>query len=277
MTKNGYYLLVFSVCTAFVVSCGGKTDMNNTKSHQSTEQVILLDTGTVIDSEYLFNGVNFNNWTFSVKDSLNNIQLDDIFEIENGVIHVLGKPEDISTQSFAGIITKREYDTYVLSLQYKWGEKKFKPRHEFVRDAGVLLHVHGEDVIWPKSVECQIQEGDTGDIWAIGTQVTSRVQNIILNYAPEGDLVTRGGEGINFSRFHRGYDWEKPHGEWNQLEIIVNGDYAKYSLNGYVVNEAIDMKYWNQETKKMEPLTKGKILLQAEGAEVFYRNILLKE
>lgn len=224
----------------------------------------------------LFNGINLDNWYFTTRDTAYTGTVADIFAIENGVIHVLGKPDNLSEQTFAGITTRESYSKYKLTLDYKWGEKKFKPRHELVRDAGLLFHVHGKDIIWPKSVECQIQEGDTGDIWAIGTQVTSTVSSIIRNYSPDGDAITRGGEGIKFSRFHRGYDWEKPHGQWNHLEIVVNENNAKYSLNGYVVNEALDMRYWNQETEQMEPLTEGRILLQAEGAEIYYRNVFLE-
>lgn len=247
------------------------------KTDHTTQRVPNSNSKTVTDGQtMLFNGTNFDNWNFTTRDTTYTGSVTDIFAVENGVIHVLGKPDDLSTQTFAGITTKQSYSKYKLTLDYKWGEKKFKPRHEFVRDAGVLFHVHGEDVIWPRSVECQIQEGDTGDIWAIGTQVTSKVSPVIRNYSPEGDSITRGGEGIKFSRFHRGYDWEKPHGQWNHLEIVVNGKDAKYSLNGHVVNEALDMKFWNQETKKMEPLTEGKILLQAEGAEIYYRNVFLE-
>ena len=61
----------------------------------------------------------------------------------------------------------------------------------------------------------------------------------------------------------------------NHREIVVNDNNAKYSLNGYVVNEALDMRYRNEETSPMEPLTEGKILLQADGAEIYYRSIFL--
>ncbi len=226
----------------------------------------------------LFNGENLDNWSFSKRDTTYTNDVYSIFSIEDGVIHVYPNQEHNSEQTFAGIITKKSYSKYLLSLEYKWGENKFKPRHEFVRDAGVLFHVHGEDVIWPNSVECQIQEGDTGDIWAINTQVSSKVNATIRNYSTIGELVTRGGiDAPKFHRFHRGYDWEVPHGEWNKLEIEVNGENAKYTLNGKVVNEALNMKYYDKHTNTALPLTKGKILLQAEGAELYYRNIFIKE
>jgi hypothetical protein len=36
------------------------------------------------------------------------------------------------------------------------------------------------------------------------------------------------------------------------------------------------MKKWDAGQNKWTPLTKGKILLQAEGSEIFYRNITLQ-
>lgn len=271
--KNNYLkttLPCYLLLLTGIISCQISVKKENKTETNIDEPLVAIENA-------LFKSDNFDGWIFSTRDTTFSGTVDDIFTINNGVLHALGKPKNLSEQTFAGLTTEKEYSRYILTLEYKWGEKKFKPRHEFVRDAGVLLHVHGDDVIWPSSVECQIQEGDTGDIWAINTQVTSKVQNVILNYSPNGDLITRGGEGVRFSRFHRGYDWEKPHGEWNQLKIEVDGDYAKYTLNDQVVNEAIDMKYWNEETQQMEPLTKGKILLQAEGAEVYYRHIALKE
>ena len=61
------------------------------------------------------------------------------------------------------------------------------------------------------------------------------------------------------------------------MEVEVRGDYAKFTVNGHVVNEAIDMKFWDNEAMQYKPLTEGKILLQAEGAELYYRNVMIKE
>jgi hypothetical protein len=55
---------------------------------------------------------------------------------------------------------------------------------------------------------------------------------------------------------------EKPHGEWNQLELVVDRDHVKYFVNGKLVNEATELN-----------ATKGKILFQTEGAETYYRNL----
>lgn len=197
-----------------------------------------------------------------------------IFTVNDaGEIHVYPRAQPGSTQPFAGLVTRASYSRYVLRLEYRWGEHKFAPRAEAVRDAGVLFHLHETNVIWPASVECQIQEGDTGDIWAIQTRVTSPVQNVIRNYSEKGTLETRGGKEARFARFHRSYSHEQP--GWNKLELTVDGATAEYRVNGHLVNAVTRMERWDDAAQAYVPLTSGRILLQAEGAELFYRNISL--
>jgi hypothetical protein len=57
----------------------------------------------------------------------------------------------------------------------------------------------------------------------------------------------------------------------------VKCDNSKFYINDHFVNEAIAMKKWDAKLNAWIPLTKGKILLQAEGSEVFYKNVLLQE
>ncbi len=220
----------------------------------------------------LFNGKDLDGWYVVIRDQ-GKVLNQDIFKASGDTIHVYPTQVDGSNQPFAGLITKESYSHYKLTLEYKWGEAKFEPRYERVRDAGIMYHLFGDEIIWPNSLECQIQEGDTGDVWLVGAQAESRVQSVIRNYSPNGDLVTRGGEGARFARFHRGYYWEKP--GWNQIELIVEGDDSRFYVNGKLVNEIIDARY-PTESGSWRPLTQGKILLQAEGAEIFYRNIYLE-
>ena len=58
---------------------------------------------------------------------------------------------------------------------------------------------------------------------------------------------------------------EKPHGEWNVLEMVADGDRVKYWVNGTFVMEGSEASE-----------TKGKILFQSEGAELFFRRIELR-
>lgn len=148
----------------------------------------------------LFNGENLDGWYTSI-DREGKKGRKSIFTVTDGVIHAYASHKNGSEQPYGGLITESSYSNYHLTLEYKWGKKKFVPRHDFVRDAGVIFHMRLPDTLWPKGVECQIQEGDTGDLWVIGTRATSRVQNVIRNYLPTSELVTRGSPNQRFDRF----------------------------------------------------------------------------
>jgi len=61
-------------------------------------------------------------------------------------------------------------------------------------------------------------------------------------------------------------DNEKPSGDWNRIEIIANKGKCTHIVNGVIVNEAEHVS-----------LRSGRILIQSEGAETYYRKIDLKE
>jgi hypothetical protein len=65
-------------------------------------------------------------------------------------------------------------------------------------------------------------------------------------------------------------DAEKPAGEWNTLDLYVLGDRAVHVVNGVPVMEVHDLKADGR------PLTHGAIQLQSEGAETFFRDIVLE-
>ncbi|WP_321996643.1 DUF1080 domain-containing protein [Draconibacterium orientale] len=257
--------------------------MNENLKYVSIHLIVLLVNALTVSSVFsqnherdgyarLFNGKDLHNWDILIDEKGSDRNL---FVVENETIHVYANKVDKELHSFGGIVTKKKYNNYILTLEYKWGTKKFEPRYDFVRDAGIIFHMHGEEKIWPNGVECQIQEGDTGDLWAIGTRVSSTVQNVIRNYSEKGDTITRGNLEQRFQRFHRAYCWEKP--GWNKIEITVNEDQALFKINGKEVNRAINMRYWDEVDDCWQPLKKGKILLQAEGAEIHYRNVFIKE
>ena len=58
---------------------------------------------------------------------------------------------------------------------------------------------------------------------------------------------------------------ESPAGEWTRLEVVAQGDRLTYIVNGKVVNEGV-----------RSSLTDGKIIIQSEGAEIFFRRIDLE-
>jgi len=225
----------------------------------------------------LFNGKNLDGWYVAIQGK-GRVAEQNIFRAADGAIQTYPDAAGGSPQPFAGLITEAEYGDYRLTLEYKWGVRKFAPRAfpDSVRDAGVCYDVHGADVIWPSSLECQIEEGDTGDVWAINTRATSTVHPENLNFvtlADGGVPTTRGFKPKGFQRFLRSYSYETP--GWNQVEVTVRGDTATYRINGHVNNRVTGLKTWDAATASWKPLTRGKILLQAEGSEIFYRNVSL--
>src|SRR5581483_7497704 len=108
----------------------------------------------------LFNGKTLDGWFVLIKDQgERNKDTNHLVQVDDGAIHMYKDAENGSTQPFGYIATEKEFTSYRLRLQYKWGEKKFAPRAKpgQRRDAGLLYHVV-EDKVWPVSVECQIQE-----------------------------------------------------------------------------------------------------------------------
>jgi Domain of Unknown Function (DUF1080). len=59
-------------------------------------------------------------------------------------------------------------------------------------------------------------------------------------------------------------DLEKPTGEWNRSEVIADGDSLTNLVNGVVVNHGTKSSH-----------TAGKIQLQSEGAEIYFRRVEL--
>jgi hypothetical protein len=199
---------------------------------------VRADVGTVTP---LFNGRNLDGFYTYLPSHGKNSDPEGIFTVHDGMVHVLGK-------EFGYFCTEKEYENYHLVVEFKWGEKRFPPRATAKRDSGILMHCVGPDKVWMKSIECQIQEGDTGDFWLVdGTSITS-----------DGQQKTGG-------RIIKKKDAEKPTGEWNTVEVICDGDKIQHIVNGVLVNEGTAAS-----------VTKGKILLQSEGAEVFYRKIELR-
>jgi hypothetical protein len=105
----------------------------------------------------LFNGSNFDGRDIFIKDRGRNQDPNRVFQVENGVIHVSGT-------EFGYILTQKEYSNYYLSCEFKWGEATHAPRKDKAGDSGILFHVTGPDMIWPRSIEYQFIEGGTGDI-----------------------------------------------------------------------------------------------------------------
>lgn len=188
----------------------------------------------------------------------------------------------ISGEIWGALISQAEYANYELRLQYKWGQERHTPRAEAPRNTGVLYHSTGPDgafwSYWMRSAEFEVMEGATGDFTAVdGIEASSRTiwdssaGYPWVRYAGDGEPTTVAGP---LFRIAAQADHENPTGEWNQLDLIVDGDSAVHKVNGRIALEVDGLRH--DVDGKTVPLTKGAIQLQSEGAEVFFRRIEIR-
>ena len=182
----------------------------------------------------------------------------------------------ISGQIYGGLTSREEFDSYHLSLEFRWGEKKWEPRLDEIRDSGLLIHCVGEHGafwnVWMQSLECQIQEGDCGDFIALaGTRATMPVRK--KGKRSFYDAKSEVFEEVR-GKVPHGPSKEKPVGEWNTIEVYAVGQKAVFLVNG-TPNMAMT-KTLQTVDGKLKPLTRGKLQIQSEAAEVEYRRIKIR-
>lgn len=210
---------------------------------------------------------------------------------ERGIFTVMimeeGKPVlRVSGEIYAALTTKEEYENYHLKLEFRWGEKKWPPRLTEKRDSGVLYHCVGRHGafwnVFMHSLECQIQEDDCGSFYRVGSTLAKVPVDAALKLDPKQKLRPKfnpDGELREFAPGKNGtvlspVSHEKPHGEWNIIEVMTVGDQAVHIVNGRVV---MGLQQIRQESGDGAiPLKRGRIQIQSEGAELFYRQIAIR-
>lgn len=189
----------------------------------------------------------------------------------------------VSGDGWGAIISKGEYENYHLRLQFKWGKLKWGQRKNGNKDSGLLYHSvgpYGADYgAWMRAQEFQVEEGNCGDFWgcAGGSADIPAVKKSETDYvySTSGTLTTFSESNKQGRHcIKQGISYEKSSGEWNTLDLYCHGD-----TSIHVVNCKIAMVlYHNKQYDKgsYAPLSKGRIQLQSEGAEVFYRHVELQ-
>ncbi len=195
------------------------------------------------------------------------------------VVNIDGAPAIRASGQIMGIlVTDNEYQNYHLKLQFKWGDKKYPPRENEPRDGGVLFNSIGPEGawygVWMESVECQINEKEVGDMYAVDSVFVDipavKDSTGEYHYQKGADIVTFSPD---LQHCAKDTDYEKPVGEWNTIEIYTVNGQAVYVVNGKVNNRISAIRYLKDG--KQIPLTKGKIQLQSEGSEIYYRNLTI--
>ncbi|WP_438862563.1 3-keto-disaccharide hydrolase [Neptunicella sp.] len=190
----------------------------------------------------------------------------------------------ISGEIYGAVTSKQSYRNYHLKLQFRWGQKKWPPRENKLRDSGILYHAigeHGQEYFrsWMLSQEFQIMRGHMGDYWSQATSaidIRAYLPESIMNpVADETQPFIKVGQGENIAGFVlRKENAEKPFGQWNTLELICFEGQSLHIVNGQVVMVLKNSRYLDNGS--YTPLVEGKIQLQSEAAEVFYKNIEIK-
>ena len=192
----------------------------------------------------------------------------------------------ISGEIYGGLTTKEEYGNYHLKAQFKWGNKKWEPRLKRKMDNGILYHCQGTQGafwnVWMHSLEFQVQEGDCGDFYALGDvygdvhserkKVENGKKQFIYN--PKAELHSFKSKKFPSSYVKRSVSHEKKNGEWNTFELICIGTTSLHIVNGKVVNVVKNARY--DINGKTIPVNSGKLQIQSEAAEAFYKNIKIK-
>jgi len=209
----------------------------------------------------LFNGADLSQFDTFIRGRGLNSDPKHVFKVEDGLIHVSGR-------EMGYIVTKRPFHRFYLRAEFKWGEGTFGERAGQARDSGILYNIQGEPKVWPRSIEFQIKEGETGDLWMTdGAAVTGADGKRVTG--PPGSAMNIGHIGKGPEQNVVGFrnssgELEKPHGEWNTLELVVEDKVIHQYVNGVLAIVGTD------------PFpTEGKILFQSEGAEIFFRNLQL--
>ena len=231
----------------------------------------------------LFNGRDLTGWYTFLQKHGKDRDPDRVITIEDGTIHLYKNARDGDEVVMGYIGTEKEYGDYHLRLQYRWGEKKFKPRYELKRDAGLYYHITGPDAVWPRALQYQIEATNVGDLITLfGMQLDSWVdpktydEKMPTFLPPDkgGKPRVLGNKGIAYQK-HLAGDHERD--GWNTVEVIAKGDSVTHVLNGTVVNRGEKVRFEDPaKPEGAKPLTRGRIALEIEAAELWFRNVEIK-
>jgi len=169
------------------------------------------------------------------------VKADEVWLIRDGVIICKGSPKGY-------LRTEQDFTDFVLKLEWR------RPAQKKPGPGGVLVRMTGNDKIWPKSLEAQLNAGAAGDFWGLdGYELTGPEERTTSLQSPQFGKLTN---------VKKTKDAEKPPGEWNQYEIIADGDVVTLVINGQEVNRATGCE-----------VVPGKICLTSEGEEIHFRNV----
>jgi len=209
---------------------------------------MLFSTILFSQSIKLFDGKSLEGWHMDVPELEKDSSIRKPFLVRNGMLVSLGTPN-------GHLLTDKEYENYRLEVEYRFAGEP--------GNCGVLVHASGSRNLYqmfPKSIEVQMMHENAGDFWCIVQDI--QVPDMEARRGPKENWGITEGKGRRILNLTDGS--EKPLGEWNRMVIECKADTITVWLNGDLVNQGYEAT-----------VTKGKIALQAEGAEVEFRKVEL--
>lgn len=216
--------------------------------HVSIIFLMLLSVSTYSQTKSLYNGKNLDGWHVDVPEMDDNPGVPNPFTIRKGKLVSLGTP-------LGHLITDQEYQNYRIVAEYRFpGEPG---------NCGILVHASTPRALYdmfPKSIEVQMMHENAGDFWCIVEDI--EVADMEARRGPKEDWGIT--EGKNRRILNLTDNSEKPLGKWNKMIIECLEDRIKVWVNGDLVNEGYNAT-----------ASKGRIAVQAEGAEVEFRKLTI--
>jgi hypothetical protein len=128
-----------------------------------------------------------------------------------------------------------------------------------------------------QSCELQIMEGDCGDFYSLAGVIVDAEGTATTPGNPKTELQYRKGApkvSGHTRRIVKAPVAEKPHGAWNRLELFCLDRTSVHIVNGETAMVLTGLR--RTVDGREQPLTRGRIQFQSEGAEVVYRNIAIR-
>ena len=182
----------------------------------------------------LWNGTNLTGWKLFLGDATTDPAT--AWNATDGILR-------LHTTASGYLRTEKTFSNYRLHAEWRW--PKDAPANS---NSGVLLHVHGDDAVWPLCFEAQLKTGNAGQIVGLGLDIPAAPLQANRKRAPRLADVS-----------------EKPHGEWNAYDLYVSKDTIEAYVNGVRQNRVEQL-----------PATAGAIALQLEGFPVEFRHLWLR-
>ncbi|MFS4491864.1 DUF1080 domain-containing protein [Maribacter sp. 2308TA10-17] len=208
----------------------------------------ILASCSTQNSKSLFNGKDLTGWHIDVPEMDSIPDARNPFIIRDGMLVSLGTPQ-------GHIITDVIYEDFRLEVEYRFAGEP--------GNCGVLVFASTPRSLYkmfPKSIEVQMMHENAGDFWCIVEDITT--DNMIERRGPKSEWGVTEGKKRRILNLTDGS--EKPLGEWNSMSIECLDNQVKVWVNGDLVNHGYNAT-----------ANKGQIALQAEGAEVEFRKVVL--